>query len=171
MYLKCRQLLAISLLLWFGAIQASEPESINLEITTHLGDAQTFVEGDEIRFMLSLDQAAYLYLFYQDAAHNLVQILPNREQPENHYLQGLFIPVPAPEAGFKFIVQAPFGEEKLWAFASDKPVALSTGKTLANGLILPALNIEQIRERIRQQTSQIFDQSVLTINTVKQKKN
>ena len=39
-------------------------ESIPLDLTTHLGDQQKFVDGDEIQFLLSLGQDAYIYMYY-----------------------------------------------------------------------------------------------------------
>ncbi len=38
---------------------------ININITTHLGDHQTFMEGDVISFFLSLDKDAYLLVIYE----------------------------------------------------------------------------------------------------------
>jgi hypothetical protein len=161
-----RRLLAAVLLVASSAASAEKLQDIKLEITTYLGDAQTFVEGDDIAFMLSLDHPAYVYLYYQDAAHNLIQILPNREQTDNHYAAGLFIPVPDPKAGFKFIVQPPFGEERLWAFASDKALKLQTDRSLPNGMAWMTQGIEAIRQQIRQQSTAIFGQDVLTMKTI-----
>ena len=62
--------------------------TIPLELTTHLGDQQQFVEGDEIQFLLSLGQDAYIYMYYVDAANNITQILPNENQPSNFYMLG-----------------------------------------------------------------------------------
>ncbi len=138
---------------------------VHLEITTYLGDAQTFEQGDEVAFMLSLDRPAYIYLYYQDASHQMIQLLPNRQQRNNHYQPGLFIPVPDPQAGIQFIVQAPYGEEKLWAFASDQKIDIKKGKVLPNGLIQMVQGIDRIKKQIRQQSTSIFDQASLSLET------
>ena len=62
------------------AADSAKLESIPLELTTHLGDQQQFVEGDEIQFLLSLGQDAYIYMYYTDAANKLTQILPSKNQ-------------------------------------------------------------------------------------------
>lgn len=163
-----KRLLTLTLILICTTSIADELQGINLEITTYLGDAQTFVQGDEISFMLSLDKPAYLYLFYQDAANHLIQVLPNHQQPDNHYPAGLFMPLPDANAGFRFIVQPPYGEEKLWAFASDQNVQFSPGKELPNGIILMTLDINQIRQQVRNQSKMLFAQDIVTLKTLPQ---
>ena len=160
---KC--LLAGVLLIASSAVWAETVQNVHLEITTYLGDGQTFVEGDDIAFMLSLDQAAYVYLFYQDASGQLIQILPNREQTEHLFTAGSFIPVPDPEAAFKFTVQPPFGQETLWAFATDRPLPPLPGKALPNGMMRMAQDIEAIRRTIKKQSSTLFGEAMLTLKT------
>ena len=67
---------------------------IPLELTTHLGDQQQFVEGDEIQFLLSLGQDAYIYMFYLDAKSTITQILPNENQHSHFYSAGYFLTIP-----------------------------------------------------------------------------
>ena len=136
---------------------------INVEITTYLGDAQTFASGDQISFMLSLDQAAYVYLFYQDANNNILQLVPNKKQRSNYYQAGLFMPVPGQDADFKFTVRPPVGEEKLWVFATDNRVAEFVDDNETNELQKLAFSIDQLRSKIKQQAATGYGESVLTI--------
>ena len=104
-----------------GATMAAAPQSVDIGITTHLGDRQQFVDGDRISFLLSLDRGAHVYLFYRDADANLLQLLPNARMPGHFYAAGLFMPVPGRQQPFRFVVHPPYGEEILVAFASDSP--------------------------------------------------
>lgn len=140
-------------------------QTINLELTTHLGDNQHFQQGDQISFMLSIDTAAYVYLFYRSSDSSIVQLIPNARQANHLYQPGFFIPVPDQNAEFEFTAQPPFGEDKVWVFATDKPVAELYGKSLDSGLMLMTLNIHQIRSAIKRQSSKVYGESSLRIFT------
>ena len=71
-------------------VVAGEPETITVEITTHLGDQQAFVEGDVISFLLSLDRDAYVYLFYEDASASNLSDFPKYAKPYTFLPKGLF---------------------------------------------------------------------------------
>jgi hypothetical protein len=106
----------------------------HLAITTHLGDAQSFQEGDIVSFYISLAKDAYLTVIYQDAGNRLRLLIPNAYFPNNFYKAGLFIPIPNEQNPFQFRVTAPFGQETLWVFASDQtfvdlPVQDNTSKS------------------------------------------
>lgn len=103
--------------------QVSPDNSINLSITTHLGENQTFHEGDEVSFLLNLDRDAYLLIVYQDAAGTLVPLFPTKDQGE--VMAGDFLPFPDRNMGLRFVVQAPFGQERIWIFAASKPFPIS----------------------------------------------
>lgn len=168
MYLSYKSLVP---LLWlFVACEVfAEPaaalKTVNLDITTHLGDQQIYHAGDKLSFMLSLDDDAYIYLFYQDSENNLLQLLPNEQQKNNLFKAGLYIPLPDPAAPFSFTVEAPFGTDQLWAFAVDHQLGGFDGKNLENGLKLMSQNIDQLRSGIRAQALKIFDQSSKQIIT------
>ncbi|WP_455212142.1 DUF4384 domain-containing protein [Kaarinaea lacus] len=97
-------------------------KNIGLSITTHLGDEQTFREGDVVSFFVSLEKDAYLAILYQDSSGELKMILPNALHPDNFFKAGWFIPIPNQQNPFQFRITAPYGKETLWVFASDKPL-------------------------------------------------
>ncbi len=107
---------------------------IHLEVTTHLGDGQIFEERDPISFLVSSDLDAYLLLIYQDAANNLIQLLPNALSGKNYFLAGDFVSVPGENSQFSFTVSPPFGIETLYAFASSQPFPALSGNPLQSGL-------------------------------------
>ena len=158
------RILILSLLLLAPAA-ANDLNQIDVKITTHLGDQQSFVEGDKISFFLSLNQDAYIYLYYLDANGNLLQLMPNQRMPDNFYSSGLFMPVPPAKQQFQFIIRAPFGEEHIFVLATDNGEFKFQGETLDNGLILVNAAIEQLIAEIRQASS-AFGSSELLLKTL-----
>jgi hypothetical protein len=102
--------------------QAANNRPFNLSVTTHLGDTQSFLEGDIVSFYISMDQDAYLTILYQDAGGQLSVLLPNSLYPDSFFRAGLFIPIPNEQNPYQFRITAPFGKETLWVFAADKPI-------------------------------------------------
>ena len=132
-------------------------EVIPVELTTHLGDQQQFVEGDELQFLLSLGQDAYIYMFYVDAAGNITQILPNENQASNFYTAGYFLTIPEYENLYRFIVSEPFGRESITIFASDRSIVMKRS----------ADSIEEIKHLIKRSSEKAYGEYGLNINTVR----
>jgi len=130
-------------------------EIIPLELTTHLGDQQQFIEGDEIQFLLNLGQDAYVYMYYIDTESNITQILPNQNQKSNYFTAGYFLPVPEYKNLYRFTIRKPFGKESIWVFASDKSIA--TDQSLHT--------IEAIRLEIKQSSTRAYGEYTLRITT------
>lgn len=146
-----------------NSVAAGELKTIAVEITTHLGDQQTFVEGDVISFLLSLDRDAYVYLVYQDASANIFEIFPNRQSRSHFYQKGFFMPIPPSQTGFQFKIQAPFGREKVYVFASDNAEVKLDGRLLDNGLRLIDDLASNLEINIRSQSVAGFGSSSMTI--------
>jgi hypothetical protein len=140
-------------------------DPIQVEITTHFGDGQSFVEGDTIAFFLSLDTDAHIVAVYEDAERRRVQILPNVNQESNYYRSGIFHPIPGKDAPFRFLVTEPFGTETLYVFASTTPMADLPGDLLDNGLKQLHGDINAIRSLIKAQARAAFGECSLQIRT------
>ncbi|MBU0729799.1 MAG: DUF4384 domain-containing protein, partial [Proteobacteria bacterium] len=110
--------------------------AVKLVVTSHLGDGQTYQEGDTISYFVSSNRDAFVLLIYEDAEHNLIQILPNKYSGNGFFKAGNYMEVPAASDPFEFLIQGPFGIEKLWAFALTKPLPKLSGMELENGLTL-----------------------------------
>ena len=145
--------------------QRSSQQTVNIEITTHLGDQQVFQEQDVISFYISLDQAAFLYVFYQDASGKIFQLMPGKAQPEHYFTAGYYIPFPAQTSPFKFVVQAPFGEEQLWVFASDQAQLEFKGHEVAQGIKQVVLDYVKLAEYIKSASPKLYGKARLTIQT------
>ncbi len=138
---------------------------IKVDVTTHLGDKQTFLKGDSISFLLSLDADAYLLAIYEDASGSLTQIIPNKQFSKTFYKAGLFITLPDENAAFNFKVQAPFGKETLWVYASDVPLPEIEGRHLENGLKQLEQDIISIKRLILNHKQTAFGETSLEIHT------
>jgi len=136
-------------------------ESIPLELTTHLGDQQEFVEGDEIQFLLSLGQDAYIYMYYTDAVNKLTQILPSKKQQSNFYKAGYFLTIPEYETLYRFTISEPFGNESIWVIASDRSVTMKQ---------FP-VSIEKIRQLIKKSSDKAYGEYALKIVTTRKEKD
>lgn len=142
---------------------------IHLEITTHMGDKQTFVEGDVLSFLINLDQDANVLVLYEDASGTLIQILPNEHAPQTLYRSGYFIQVPAGMPSHHFVVAPPFGREHIFAFASEEKFPQLPGQPLGNGLKHIAMKAPAALQLLRdfaQQTQRLFGEASLEITTV-----
>jgi len=142
--------------------------SINLEITTHLGDQQNFVDQDLISFFISLDQDAYLYLFYQDAKGDIYQLIPGIAQVDNFYKSGIYIPFPSEKSSFQFYVQEPYGKEIIWVYASDQGNIKFKAYNTNNTIKQIKLNLSEIENKIAASSRKLYDRSNTVIHTKKQ---
>ncbi len=133
----------------------SRLQAIPVELTTHLGYQQQFVEGDEVQFLLSLGSDAFIYMYHVNADNNLIQILPSKKQSSNFHAKGFFLTIPEYENGYRFIINKPFGKESIWIFASDQFVSLDKNDG----------SITSIREKIRRHSRLEYGESVLEITT------
>ena len=95
-------------------------DTIPVELTTTVGHQKTFVEGEEIQFLLSLGDDAYIDMYHIDATGNIEQILPSTQQSSHFYKKGFFLTIPNYEKVFRFIVSQPYGDETIYVFASDQ---------------------------------------------------
>lgn len=141
------KVLFILLIAFASSATAAKP--IEVSLTTHLGDQQTFIEGDQLAFFLSLDTDAYVYLLYQDAQDQTFVLIPNAKMPGNFYRKGFFLPLPDADTAFRFTIQAPFGDEKIIVFATDA-IGLEqlSGSVSHNGLVKVDIDLEQLRSDI-----------------------
>ena len=133
----------------YPARQVQTANAIKLEVFSHLGDGQTYKEGEKISYFVNINSDAYLLLVYEDAEHNLIQIIPNKYSGKGFYKAGTLLEVPAPGGPFEFVVQAPFGLERLWAFACNNPFPKLQGNELNDGLIVLQETMDSLLTRLR----------------------
>ena len=135
---------------------SSKPlDTIPVELTTTVGHQQTFVEGEEIQFLLSLGDDAYIYMYHIDATGNIEQILPSTQQSSHFYKKGFFLTIPNYEKVFRFIVTRPYGDETIHVFASDQSLLDINVDTNADKNVA-STTIGDIREQIISRSTAAF---------------
>lgn len=146
-------------------LQATEQKKINIDVTTHLGDVDHFQEGDSLFFLISLDSDAYITVIYQNAKAELIQLLPNQNQQKTFYKSGLFLKLPDAGSAFSFKIQAPFGRETLWVFASDLPSPELKGRYLDDGLKKLVGKMASIRKILASHPKSAYGEASLVLFT------
>lgn len=123
--------------------------NINVSITSHLGDNQTFRKGDSLYYFLSLDQKAYVLLIYETAEKQIIQIFPNKFVQKKTFDAVNFYRIPDKSMPLSFEVSEPFGRESIWVFAADVPFPHTPGKETENGLkVLAVQNMLSLKKRL-----------------------
>ncbi len=142
--------------------------TIEIDITTHLGDKQTYEEGDTIEFLMNLSESAFVLILYIDAAGNIIQILPNHYSTTSYVKAGLYINIPERSAPVQFTVSAPFGREVVWAYAARAPFPDLPGEDLSNGLKQLQPSLSKINSYLNThfaEKKQAFNSTSLIIKT------
>ena len=141
------------------------PVPVDIQITTHLGDQQTFIKDDIISFFISVNHDAYLYAFYQDASDNVFQLIPGNALKSHYFSAGYFIPFPPASSNLLFQVQAPYGQEHLWVFATNNGELKFKGNEMSNGLLLLESSVNKISHTLKNNSDKLYGFSKLIINT------
>jgi len=144
-------------------------DEVNIELTTHLGDQQVYIDKDNISFFISIDRPAYLYAFYKDASGSIYQLMPGMAQKNHFFSTGFYIPFPAKNSAFKFQVQAPFGNETIYIYASDQQQIIFDSLTNNQSLLQITETIKTIESTVKQASRTLYGHTSLSIKT--QEKN
>jgi hypothetical protein len=130
-----------------------------VELTTDLGDQQSYIEGDQIQFLLSLGSDAYVYMYHVDTRGAITMLIPDARQQGHFYNAGYFMTLPEYDNGYRFNVSAPFGEHNVWVFASDADISDAEVRPRQGH------TIEELGDLIRQ-ASASYGEAQLLLNTV-----
>lgn len=126
---------------------------LDVSITTHLGDAQTFRDGDPLSFLISLGSDAHVLILYEDAGGAVSQLVPNAKFHTSFVQAGDFISMPPLDAAFTLRVREPFGSETVWLIASDKPLPELPSQPSASGVARIQGSVAAIRSNLQQHAS------------------
>ncbi|MDH5445341.1 MAG: DUF4384 domain-containing protein [Gammaproteobacteria bacterium] len=130
-----------------------------------MGNSTEFLDGDEITFLLSLNQDCHILVIYQNARNEIYQLLPNRNHSTSFFRKGSFRPLPAPDAPFVFKAEPPFGKETIWVFAADVPLPKLDGENLKSGLRKLKQGIVLLRNKIHLHPKQAYGETSLILRT------
>ncbi len=100
-----------------GVIVSPPTPQPAIQIST---DKQVYAPGDPITITITLDQAAYVYLYDIDAAGAVTLLYPNRYAPDAQVAAGKLV---LPGKGYDLVIAPPEGTETLVALASPSPLS------------------------------------------------
>lgn len=144
-------------------------EAIRLQVASHLGDGQTYQDGESISWFVNTNRDAYLLLIYEDVSHNLIQILPNRYSGNSLFPAGNYLQIPGPKDRFEFTITGPYGLERVRAFAASRPFPQLPSAELENGLYLVQSSLATVLDTLRrhgQAPGVAYGEAEATITTV-----
>ncbi|MEW6421204.1 MAG: DUF4384 domain-containing protein [Deinococcota bacterium] len=108
--------------------------------------APTYRIGDRIRVSVSVNENAYVYLFYVDPDGSVDQILPNRLGGSNSLRAGEVRTFPSANDNFVFNVGGNPGLNKVLVVASRRPLDLSELSTFKSGEPFATVNPQGSRQ-------------------------
>ncbi len=123
-----RHLLPARLLIAKGSLRDDNPISRNglgLELSTTHGEGRAvYAAGERIRFVLRANRNAHLYLINRDSSGRAAMLYPLPGAPTEPLRAGEPLILPDDGLPYELVVQPPFGQEQVWAVASEKPLEL-----------------------------------------------
>lgn len=81
-------------------------------------DKERYKIGEKIKIFLKGNRPFYAKIVYQDAAGQLIQLIPNPYRSENYFNGGVIYEIPSGKDRFELEVSPPFGEENITLYAS-----------------------------------------------------
>ncbi len=84
--------------------------------------SRSYREGDVLSMHVVSEKDAYVYVLYQQADDTVLQIFPNRTQPDNRVKAHEEVQIPAADDLFRWMIGPPFGREVIKVIAATKPV-------------------------------------------------
>jgi hypothetical protein len=106
--------------------------NLTLELTTNAGALPEYLEGERAKFVVRANRDAYVYLFDINPDGGVVALYPVDEEgslsqkPPCGRLHSAGVPVIIPQDGCSYDLKAaaPFGTDRIWALASETPLAI-----------------------------------------------
>lgn len=140
---------------------------LHVDITTHLGDGHTFVEGDQFSLLVSLNQDAFLLLIHEDSDHNLYQIYPAPGSNNGFHQAEFYFPITGNNV--HFTVTPPFGTDTFWLFATLQPPPPLAELRTQNNVILLDESLMSIRHTLQHDLTLLnknFSEAKISIKTI-----
>ncbi|GHV43410.1 hypothetical protein AGMMS49546_24920 [Spirochaetia bacterium] len=78
-----------------------------------------YAGGEEMKITLAANKDCYFKVYYVDAGYNMTLLYPNRRNKDNQLKANKERTIP--ESPMHFSIEAPFGQESVIIYASDKP--------------------------------------------------
>ena len=131
-----------------GALAAPMAE-LDLALWTDKAAGSIYREGQQLVVHARCDRDCHLKIVYVDAQGHGIVIFPNGFQQEGRVPAGQTVQIPGVGAPFTLGIHPPFGKERVYAFASNKPLPATRGRNAGYGLIRIAAPLDTFLKRQR----------------------
>lgn len=99
-----------------------------LEIDAWLDHADAvYTGGEEMKITLAANKDCYFKVYYVDAGNTMTLLYPNRRNKDNQLKANKERTIP--ESPMHFTIEAPYGQENVIIYASDKPFDIEEAST------------------------------------------
>jgi len=138
---------------------------LQVEISTTRGEGETlYRKGEVIQFLLRSNRDAYIYLFDLDANDHAVMLYPAPSQgaPVKKVPGREVLILPGDALPYEIVVSEPFGQDIIWAVASDVKLAIP------EDLTGDWANVNTLKQRVRklgQSTAQGYAEAQVLVTT------
>ncbi|MDO4583370.1 MAG: caspase family protein [Planctomycetia bacterium] len=156
------------LLLWNGLLVSGEEMSRGMVLEEMGNEKPSFFvrvsvnhenleyqEGDLLQVQVRASESGYLYLFYQDASNQVSLLYPNQYDSEHYISKNTDIQIPSPGQNFRIRTAAPFGEERLLAVVTKKPLQTARSIQLSRNVTsLSAKDVSRFSKELLSKTGE-----------------
>ncbi|MBF0466347.1 MAG: type VI secretion system lipoprotein TssJ [Nitrospirae bacterium] len=116
-------------------------KDLNVRVWT---DKTTYKEGEKVRVFVESNMPCYARIIYIDVKGNMVQILPNPRAKDNHLKANTRYEFPSENDGYSLEVAPPFGNEKLYVYASVNKLSDNLTLEQAGGVYVVKTDASEI---------------------------
>jgi peptidoglycan hydrolase-like protein with peptidoglycan-binding domain len=102
------------------AVEVRAP--VQIDLFTDRGTEPTYAPLEFLRAHIQVSGNAYVYCYYQEGSGNVMQVFPNRFQPEGYVSAGEIVTVPGRSAGFSIRAEFAGTDEEMLCVASDREI-------------------------------------------------
>ncbi|GHT82039.1 hypothetical protein FACS1894137_00210 [Spirochaetia bacterium] len=97
---------------------AAQPDTLEIDAWLDHADA-VYTGGEEMKITLAANKDCYFKVYYVDAGSTMTLLYPNRRNKDNQLKANKERTIP--ESPMHFTIEAPYGQENVIIYASDKP--------------------------------------------------
>ena len=133
-------------------------KNLFIDIVPDRGEGSVYYHGEEISFLLSANKPAHFYIYDYDPAGHIVRLYPCSKEEENISFHTAVMP----GVGTRWIVQPPFGTDRVLVFATQNPIPLPTNRNCGEVL---NISLKRLYRYYRQFQNIGYAEAVATIIT------
>ena len=142
------------------------PEPVQIELYTDRGREPVYAPLESLRAHVRVSGNAYVACYYQEAGGGVVQVFPNRFQPQGYVAAGEIVALPGRRAGFQIVPEQAGAQEQLMCVASPREITshLPDELRVRDLVPMPIESLEALAETFRGIDRASVSQALLPIS-------